>query len=86
MLVELDVDGLVVGDVHEVDRGAARADDGEVGGVLGVVEAVQRAVFDAEAVIPEVQDAALRFSRCGGRGAGVGNHGGGGVVAAEGDA
>jgi hypothetical protein len=69
-----------------VDGGAAAPDHGEVSGILRVIEAVERPIFDAEAVIPEVQDAALRLG--GGRGWGRrrGNDGRWRVLSAEGDA
>jgi hypothetical protein len=37
-----------------MDRRATRLDDGEIGSVLGVVEAVEGSVFNAEPVVPEV--------------------------------
>lgn len=54
MPIKLDIYGLVIGHIHEVDRCAAGLDDGKVGGVLGVIKAVQGAVFDAEPVVPKV--------------------------------
>lgn len=72
VLLQLDVDGLVVVDVHQVQRRPTLADHLQVRGVLWVVEAVQLAVVDAEAVGPEVQDALLgrglvAARRCGDR-------------------
>lgn len=54
MPIKLDIYWLVIGHVHEVDRRAARLDDGEVCSVLRVVKAVERTVFDAESVVPEM--------------------------------
>jgi len=59
MLLQLDVERLVVSDVHEVDRGATLLDHAQGVGVLGVVEASQGTVVDAEAVAPYVEDALL---------------------------
>lgn len=54
MPIKLDIYRLVIRHVHQVDRRAARLDDGEVGSVLGIVKAVEGPVFDTEPVVPEV--------------------------------
>jgi len=69
-----------------VDGSAAALDHGEIGGILRVVEAVERPIFDAKAVIPEVQDAALRLGGGGGWGRRGWDDGRRRVVAAEGNA
>lgn len=59
MLLQLDVERLVVSNVHEVYRGPALLNHAQRVGVLGVVEASQLAVIDTEAVTPQVEDALL---------------------------
>jgi hypothetical protein len=54
VLDQLDVDWLVGADTHEMERSSSVADHAEVGSILGVVEAAERAVFYAETILPEV--------------------------------
>lgn len=56
MLDELDVDGLVGTNAHEMERSAALSDHLEIVGVLGVVESAKRTIFDTESIFPEVED------------------------------
>ena len=64
--LELEIDLLSGLYVEQSERSAALVDEGEDGGVCGVVEAVQLAVVDAEAVLPQVQCA--RYTRKAGGG------------------
>lgn len=81
--MHLQIDLLALLDIQKVKRRAAAVDHVEGGGVGWVVEAVQRAVVDAEAVAPQMQLAVHTWRRsatC--RGDGLDDLGRG-IVAAE---
>lgn len=59
MLLQLDVERLVVSNIHEVYWGSALLNHAQRVGVLWVIEASQLAVIDTEAVAPQVEDALL---------------------------
>jgi hypothetical protein len=54
MLDELYIDRLVRPNAHEVKRSTALSDHLEISSVLGVIEAAERSIFDAETVLPEM--------------------------------
>jgi hypothetical protein len=54
MLDELHIDWLIMSDTHEVKRGAALANHVQVSSVLGVVKSAEWAIFDTEAIFPQV--------------------------------
>jgi hypothetical protein len=55
----MDVNWLAIAHVQKVKRRLASADSVQIGGILWVIEAVEWSVFNAEAIGPDVQDAAL---------------------------
>jgi hypothetical protein len=59
VLLELDVERLVVSNVHEMNGGATLLDHAQGIGILRVVESSQNAIVDAEAIAPEVKRSLL---------------------------
>jgi len=59
VLLQLYVDGLIVSHIHKMQGSAALANHLEIRCILGVVKPAEFAVVDAEAVLPEVEDAFL---------------------------
>ncbi len=87
VLLELHVDSLVQPNIHKVDGSSPFSDHLQVGPVLGIIEAPQLAVVDAEPVGPDVEDALLYGAVAGGRrngtAAGVGDYTAFDAIAAE---
>jgi hypothetical protein len=59
VLLQLDIDALIYLNVHEMERGTALANHLQVFLIPRIIVAVQRAIIDAETVVPDVQDAFL---------------------------
>jgi hypothetical protein len=54
VLNELNIDGLIRSNTHEVKRGTAVSDHLEISSILRVVKAAQRSILNTEAILPEV--------------------------------
>jgi hypothetical protein len=61
MGVDAGIDGLILPDVHEVQGSTPCADHTKCSVVSGVIEAVERAVVDAEAILPQVNGSLLHL-------------------------
>ena len=61
MLVKLDVDWLIMLDVHEVKRCTTGSNQCQVGLVCGVIESSEISIVNAETILPNVKDSLLRF-------------------------
>jgi hypothetical protein len=61
VLVKLDVDRLVMLDVHEVKRCTTGSNQCQIGLVCGVIESSEISIVNAETILPNVKDSLLRF-------------------------
>lgn len=75
MLLELDVQRLVVSDIHEMHGCATLLDHAQSIGVLGVVKSSEDTVVNAEAIAPEVKCSLLDRAAGGGGDGGDGARG-----------
>ena len=61
MLVKLDVDGLIMLDVHQVKRCTTGSNQCQIGLVCGVIESSEITIVNAETILPDVKDSLLGF-------------------------
>jgi hypothetical protein len=62
VLLQLDIDWLVILNVHQMQRSSTLSNHIQISGILRVVETVQLPVINAEAIGPKVEHPLLRLS------------------------
>jgi hypothetical protein len=61
VLVKLDIDRLIMLDVHQVKRCTTGSNQCQIGLVCGVIESSKISIVNAETILPDVKDSLLGF-------------------------
>jgi hypothetical protein len=83
---ELHINRLIRSNAHKMERSTTLSDHLKIGSILGIIETAKWAIFNAETILPEVQNASLCRAGVKSAGSGVRNDLRGGIVSAEGHA